>query len=65
MGLNEGDADQLFDMENFNDVQAQIKSKKNRQLLESTFTMVQRNKKGHNEVTDDNIKSWARRVYKK
>ena len=53
-----------YNEENFEAVLAQIDDKRHKELLETTFTMVQQNKEGNNEVSDDNIRRWAERIFK-
>ncbi len=54
----------VFNRENFDAVTKQLETPKHRGFIKKTFTMVQKNKKGNNEVSEDNIQKWAKRVFK-
>lgn len=54
----------VFDMENFKAVTEQLNTPKHRAFITNTFTMVQKNKKGNNDVSEENIQKWAKRVFK-
>lgn len=54
----------VFDMENYEAVTEQLNSPKHKTFIRKTFTMVQKNKKGNNEVSEENIQKWAKRVFK-
>lgn len=64
MGTIEQNTGFVFNKENFDAVTEQLKTRRHQEFLQSAFTMVQKNRKGNCEVTDDNIKTWARRVFK-
>lgn len=55
----------VYNLENFDAVAKQLEDERHDQFLEETFTMVQKNKQGNNEVTEDNIRNWARRIFKR
>ena len=55
----------VLNRENFDAVAKQLTDARHEKFLEESFTMVQRNRKGNNKVPEENIRNWARRVFKK
>ena len=65
MKTMEQNAGFVYDLENFYAVSRQLNDGEHKEFLESSYTMVQTNKEGNNEVAEENIRNWARRIFKR